>query len=86
MKIARLESATAIARRATSSTVPPAAAASAAASAANPSPIATVRESTTRTGTGERVAASAAACTVPDRSPDRWIETIDRAPAPAAAS
>ena len=58
----------------------------AASSTANPSAMATARESTTWTGTGDVSAASWAARTVPDSSPERWIETISRAPDAAARS
>ena len=55
-------------------------AARAAASTDKPRAIATVRESTTVTGTPAVCAASPAAVTVPDSSPDRWTETISLAP------
>jgi hypothetical protein len=41
------------------------------------------RESTTRTGMGDSFAPIIAASNVPDMSPDRWIDTIDSAPAAA---
>ncbi len=45
----------------------------------------TSRLSTTRTGTGDSAAASRAAATVPDSSPEMWTERMPRAPLSAAA-
>lgn len=67
-----------------SSSVPSPSAASAAASAQNPSAIATMPVSTTRTGTGAFFAASTAASYVPENSADRCSETIPVAPVSAA--
>src|SRR3954452_16217644 len=58
-------------------------AAAAAATTGKPRPIASDRESTTRTGIGDSLAPIIAASKVPDMSPERWIETIESAPAAA---
>ena len=68
------------AARATAAPSAPSAAARAAARAASPSPMPTVRESTTCTGTGASRAARFADVVVPESSPDRCTETISDAP------
>lgn len=64
----------------------PAAAAAAAARTGNPRPMPSERESTTRTGIGDSLAPIMAASTVPDISPERWIDTTDSAPSFAQAA